>query len=168
MINLKDLWIGELIKVLSSGRIGKFAGIAKDGRARISSSGKIYLVKPSNIELYTEPAIDKVELLKQELSSKKSTSRLTESATQIDLHIKKLNPSMINAQAEHILNHQLVACKSFIVDNVKSRSYSVTIIHGKGEGVLRSEVLELLKDIEEVRLVEEVNNGGAQRIYFKY
>lgn len=168
MLNLKDIWIGEAVKVLSSGHIGKFEGIAKDGRARISRLGKVYLVKPANLVVYEEPEIDKVEMLKQELNQDKTASKVKEHITQIDLHIKSLNPSMINSLPEHILNHQLSACKSFISDCIKSRGFSITIVHGKGAGVLRSEVLEILKGIKEAQLIEEVNNGGAQRVYFKY
>lgn len=168
MLNINDLWIGETLRVLSSGRIGRFEGVAKDGRARVSSLGKVYLIKPSNIELYEEPEIDKVELIKKELSATAPKSSFKDQPNQIDLHIEQLDPKMINALPEHILNHQLKACRSFINDSIKSRSFSVTIIHGKGMGVLRSEVLELLKGVAEVQLIEEVNNGGAQRIYFKY
>lgn len=167
-MNLKELWIGEMVRVISSGRIGKFEGLAQDGRARVSSHAKTYLIKADNLKIYNEPKFDKVKELEAELNTKKITPINSELSENLDLHIKKLNPSLLNGLPEHILNHQLNSCKSYISDAIKARKYYVTVIHGKGAGVLRSEVLEILKSFDEVDYCEEVNNGGAQRVYFKY
>lgn len=167
-MNLKDLWIGESIKMMHSNRVGRFEGIAKDGRARVSFQGKVYLVKPGNLEIYIEPKIDKVKELTEELNARPKTKLISNLKDEIDLHIKVLNPKLINGLPEHILSFQLAECKSFIKQSIKARKHNISIIHGKGAGVLKSEVLELLKSFKEVAQTEDINNGGAQRVYFRY
>ena len=52
MINLEELWVGDGVKIVSSGRIGTFESIHQNGKARIKSQGKIYLASAVNLELY--------------------------------------------------------------------------------------------------------------------
>lgn len=167
-MDLKEVWIGESLKVLSSGRIGKFEGIAKDGRARVSSSGKIFLVKATNLEKYIEPPIDKIKAIRDELEGRKvSIDAQLNFNTSLDLHIDKLSPSLGNSAPEHILQFQLKSCQEFLVKAIELKMANIIIIHGRGTGVLRSEVLELIKSFEEVSFTETINNGGAQRVIFK-
>lgn len=167
-MNLKELWIGETLTMLASGRIGRFEGIAKDGRARVACQGKVYLVKPNKLEIYVEPKIDKVKELTDELNTSPRTKLITNLKNEIDLHINVLNPKLSNGLPEHILSFQLAECKTFITQSVAARKHNISIIHGKGAGVLKSEVLELLKSFEEVSQTESINSGGAQRVYFRY
>ena len=168
-MDLKQIWIGEEVQVKSSGRIGKFEGIAKDGRARISSAGKVYLVKATNLDKHIEPEVDKVKAVMDELETKTvGLDNQLNFDTSIDLHINKLSPNLINSAPEHILQFQLRTCKSYLERAIKNRLSNILIIHGKGTGVLKSEVLEIINSFEEVSVKETVNNGGAQRVYFQY
>lgn len=167
-MDLKELWIGEDVEVLSSGRVGRYEGTSKDGRARISSQGKVYLIKQSNLKIYEEPKVDKVSVMMDEMNRRSNSCKLGSTEDKIDLHIKTLNPSLVHGLPEHILNYQVTSCRSFIKQAIKSRVWAVTIIHGKGAGVLRSEVLGLLKNYNQVDRIEAIKDNGAQRIYFKY
>lgn len=154
--------------MLSSGRVGRFEGIAKDGRARVACQGKVYLVKSSKLEVFIEPKIDRVKELTDELNTSPRKKLITNLKDEIDLHIKVLNPKLGNGLPEHILSFQLAECKTFITQSIVARKHNISIIHGKGAGVLKSEVLELLKSFAEVAQTESINSGGAQRVYFRY
>lgn len=167
-MDFKELWIGETLTMLASGRIGRFEGIAKDGMARVACQGKVYLVKPNKLKIYIEPKIDKVKELTDELNKSPRTKLTTNLKNEIDLHINVLNPKLSNGLPEHILSFQLAECKSFIEQSIKARKHNISIIHGKGVGVLKSEVLELLKSYAQVAQKEDINSGGAQRVYFRY
>jgi len=168
-MDLKEVWIGENIKVRSSGRIGKYEGISKDGRARVSSAGKIYLVKATNLEKYTEPKTDKVKAIKEELTGGTiGLGQHLQFDTTLDLHIRKLSPDLEHSSPEHILQFQLRACRAYITKAIENRASTVVIIHGKGTGVLRSEVIECIKSFAEVGSMEAINNNGAQRLFFRY
>jgi len=167
-MDIKQLWIGENVKILSSSRIGRYEGLAKDGRARVSINGKVYLVKGANLRIYEEPKVDRVRELMAEMSQGSKPKKNVESDDKIDLHIKVLNPTLHNGVPEHILSYQLKSCKSFVESAISRNLWSISIIHGKGAGVLRSEVLNLLENYDQIDRVESIKDNGAQRIYFKY
>jgi len=167
-MNIKELWVGESVRMVSSGRIGRYEGISKDGRARVSFNNKVYLVKPANLKIYKEPKVDRVKEIMSEMNQKSNACKIGSTDDKIDLHINVLNPSLVNGQPEHIISHQLASCKSFLEQAISGRVWSATIIHGKGAGVLRMEVLALLKNYNQVDRVESIKDDGAQRVYFKY
>jgi len=51
MLNINDLWIGEVVRLKKSGRVGRFEGV-RDGKGVINVDGKIVLAAPRLIELY--------------------------------------------------------------------------------------------------------------------
>jgi len=167
-MNLKELWIGESLEILSKNLIGRYEGPAADGKAKVSSEGQVYLVEALDLKLYEEPKVDKVKQIMNEMNQRSNACKIGDTDDEIDLHIKVLNPSLINGLPEHILNHQLMSCKSFLDKAINARVWSATIIHGKGEGVLRSEVLNLFKKYVEIDRAEAIKDNGAQRVYFKY
>lgn len=167
-MNIKELWVGESVRMVASGRIGIYEGPSKDGRARVSINEKVYLVKPANLEIYTEPKVDRVKEIMVEMNQKSNACKIGSTHDSIDLHIKTLNSSLANGKPEHILTHQLASCKTFIEQALGARVWSVTIIHGKGTGVLRMEVLALLKNYTQVDRIESIKDDGGQRVYFKY
>jgi len=167
-MDLKELRIGESLEIISKNIIGRYEGPAADGKAKVSSEDQTYLVEAVDLRLYVEPKIEKVKQVMNELNRRSDDRKIGVIDDEIDLHIKVLNPSLINGLPEHILNHQLMSCKSFLDNAIKSRIWSATIIHGKGAGVLRAEVANLLKKYVEVDRAEAIKGNGAQRVYFKY
>ncbi|MBK8827793.1 MAG: hypothetical protein IPO26_14065 [Saprospiraceae bacterium] len=53
-MNIKDLWIGESVRIKTSGKTGRFEGINHQGKARISVDQKILLVAAENLEVLPE------------------------------------------------------------------------------------------------------------------
>lgn len=164
LLDLKNLWIGEMLQVISSGRIGTFEGLGKNGKLRIKVEGKIYLASLSNVKEYIAPA-DKKILPLEPIKKYKEVKAFVD---QLDLHMEKLNPDLEHANPIQILNYQVKTCETYIRQAINRKRASVTIIHGRGKGQLKNEVIHLLKSYPEVKFFVEKNNGGAQEILFQY
>ena len=165
-MNLQQLWIGDTVRLKSSGKIGTYIGQNSNGKARVKCGVKVILSGPKNIELYAEPdqLIEHVELLplEDEKRDKLPVSNV------IDLHIERLNPTLTNEAPQIILNHQLTRCKDFIRSAIQSRLNTISIIHGRGTGQLKLEVNFLLSQFEEFNYAIPVNDGGATEAWFRY
>lgn len=64
---------------------------------------------------------------------------------EVDLHIGELTDSLAGMEAKDMLEMQLAAVRRHMRDNQQRIGQKIVFIHGKGEGVLRKAVLELLK-----------------------
>ena len=169
MVNLKDLWIGENMKIKGSGILGTFEGIGKSNKAKILTGGKIVLVDPHNLELVTDSDPGMTEpLFISDRKPIKKKDYFKEFSNVIDLHIEILNPELKNAHPQIILDHQLLMCRNYLNQSTLKRKNVITIIHGKGKGALKQEVLYLLKEFKNVRFTIDINNGGAQEVWMRY
>jgi len=160
---MAEFWIGDWVKINSTDKIGKFEGEV-NGKAKIKIGDKLILVSLSKLSILEEDLIPQnvvreVKVINKENPVFKST---------IDLHIEKLAPSMKNERAELIISFQVKSAKKFIDEVIKKRLVNATIIHGKGLGAMKMEVMHLLKSYDEVYFTKEVNNGGAIEILFQY
>ncbi len=164
-INVDKLWVGDLLLLKKSGRIGKFLSIVSDSKIKITIGEKIILTKISNIEIAPEQK-EKPLLLDQKPLIDTQIPKTLESS--IDLHIDVLHPSLTNSIPERIIDYQVKAVKHFIEDSIAAKSLKIEIIHGKGEGVLKSEVLHLLSLYDEVTFTFDLNQGGATEVWFGY
>lgn len=166
MSGFEDLWIGDLLRLKKSGRQGKFIGTSKDGRLRIQVHDKVVLARFEHVELLPEPTHhQKLIELKEEALSKKLAYQKLEPI--IDLHIEKLNPNLINALPERIADFQVKAFETYMDEVVKRGMKYVTIIHGKGTGVLKTSIHTFLKSMEEVNHFHLIHNGGATEVVLK-
>jgi dsDNA-specific endonuclease/ATPase MutS2 len=159
MLNLEDLWIGDLVVIISSQRVGKFEGIHASGKARINSNGKIYLASAKNLEIFEEKEEQVV------LSFEDDNKIKTSIADSIDLHIEVLKPDLVTHLPERIFDYQMKAFESFLTHAKSSHKNQFTIIHGKGTGVLRQSVMNYIKTDKAIRFYEIINDGGAVRIH---
>lgn len=84
---------------------------------------------------------------KVEKSSKKSlfVKEKNEIILEVDLHINQLVKSTRNMDNYDMLNTQLDTAKGKIEFAISKRISKIVFIHGVGEGVLKSELLRLLK-----------------------
>ncbi|HRO74384.1 MAG TPA: hypothetical protein PK611_11970, partial [Saprospiraceae bacterium] len=73
-MDIKELWIGDKVKILSSGKLGKYEGINNEGKLRISVLDKIILTRANNIEKIVEDEVlfDIDAFLKEEQEKDKS------------------------------------------------------------------------------------------------
>lgn len=159
MVDLKELWIGDMVKIISSGRTGKYEGLHANGKARINAAGKIYLASAKNLMPY-EVKEEEEELVFEEEANTPISIHDT-----IDLHIEKLRPDLTTSLPERIFDYQMKAFLEFLEAAKSSHKNQFTIIHGKGTGVLRQNVMIYIKSDKSIRFYEVINDGGAVRIH---
>ena len=167
-MNLKDLWMGETVLIKSSGKSGKFEGINKEGKARVNVRGKILLVTEANLEIITEKELfpDIHEFLNKDTTfAAQSRPIKTAFDHTLDLHMEKLAPHMVNDLPSGILEFQLQKSELFIREAIEKRYPHITIIHGKGQGVLKSEIEHQLTQFHQVRFTFSKNGGGAVEVW---
>jgi dsDNA-specific endonuclease/ATPase MutS2 len=165
-MDFKSLWIGDLVWVESLGDNAKWEGKWDVYTAQVRYRGRFVEVPLKEIQPEREPE----PLPTQSLPKKKTHTpfSLEDEPKSIDLHIEVLEPRLQNERAEVILEFQLRACRKFIERAIERKRPKVTIIHGKGEGVLKLEVDHLLRDYPEYNYAIPVNNGGASEVWFVY
>ena len=102
----------------------------------------------------------------------KATASVIAHEHKIDLHIEALMKNKRGLGNSEILKIQLDALDKFVRNAIVHRLTHLTIIHGIGIGVLRSEVHAYLKTIKEVRRFANEWNGpygfGATEVWLKY
>lgn len=106
---------------------------------------------------------------------KKSVPALKNPSFEIDLHIECLVDTHTGWTNHEILLRQMNVCKQFIQRALRDKQRRIVIIHGKGEGVLKSEVLshlEKIRSYDGIRLsyheadYAEYGIGGATEVVF--
>lgn len=169
-MDIDDLWIGDRLIIKSSGKEGTYEGINK-GKVRVKVGNKILLVRPTNIMLSPEKPMEDPDLGLGPLDTPtKSTNEFTPKKTikkEIDLHLEKL-PPFENTRWQTALEYQIDTCKRFLEEAISAKIPSLLIVHGKGKGILKKEILHLLDDYKEVYLKLEVNRGGAIEVWMQY
>ena len=102
-------------------------------------------------------------------SSKKSSKGTLQKNWKIDLHIENLLSNYHHMKNYDIVTYQINYCENIVRKAIKNNVYKLTIIHGKGSGVLREEVLYMLKkyDVETKDSFFEKHGGGATDVFFK-
>ncbi len=165
-MNLDDLWIGDRVRLKSSGRIGTYIGQSQSGKARVRCGVKVVLSTQENIEYYQDA--QKVQPLELIPLPQSELITIMDNTREIDLHIESLNPSLQNEAPQIILNHQVQRCREFINKAIIRRLNSILIIHGRGTGQLKMEVDHLLSQCAEFNYVISAHNDGASEVWFKY
>lgn len=162
MVDLNELWIGDKVTLVSSGETGVFNGIAADGKAIILMKGKKILITPDQLSL-AEDVPSEEEILFEPIE--KTGLSFHKLPTTLDLHIEKLAPEMENNHPTAILNFQLRKLRDYVTTAEKAGLKYLTIIHGKGTGILKKEVEHYLKGRTKVKFVLEVHDGGAVEVH---
>jgi len=164
MIDIDDLWIGDLLLLKKSGRIGKFNGRSGHKKIKVKVGEKIVITSIGNIEL--APENTKIEEIDYSHRLEKPKPTATQLSDTMDLHIEVLNPSLKYSRVERIVDFQIKAAKTFIESSIENSTKKILIIHGKGEGVLKSEIIHLLSLYDAVQFTFDKNNGGATEVWF--
>lgn len=117
--------------------------------------------------------ISKVKSEKQEekkrnfVKEKKSKKEIF--ALEVDLHIEKLVPSKKGLNNYDILTIQLDTAKRQMDFAIRNRIPKLVLIHGVGEGVLKTELEYLLRRYENISTQEgnyQKYGQGATEVYF--
>ena len=160
-INIDDLWIGDQVKIISTGQVGKFHGKEGD-QVKIEVEFQNVLVESNDIDLYEDPIV--VQPLRFDDEMVEPNIKV---ASSIDLHMETLAPEMSNQLPARIRDYQLMRAKDYIMKSIAAKKSIITIIHGKGTGVLKSELGHMLKQISEVRFTFDRNKGGATEVWLR-
>lgn len=92
-------------------------------------------------------------------------------AVEFDLHIEQLVPNKKGMSNHEILTLQAETAKRHIEFAIKKRIPRIVLIHGVGEGVLKSELKFLLEKYEEILRFQDGNyqkyGQGATEIIFR-
>ncbi|MGK0316537.1 MAG: dsDNA-specific endonuclease/ATPase MutS2 [Saprospiraceae bacterium] len=162
---ISELWIGDLLRLKKSGRVGKFAGISPNQKIKVKVEGKVILTTPGNLEHAPDNHSDTEEQFIPRPTFTTQTPKPLNSV--IDLHIEILSPSLTNARAERIIDFQVNAAQAFIEDAIAQRLPKIEIIHGKGAGVLKMEVEHLIYlNAEHIKAQFPLNKGGSIELWF--
>ena len=166
-MDFDNLWIGDEVFIKSLQRSGQWEGRQGRDAALIRIGHDRKLIKLSDLG----PAPSGKKLVPDlDLGESTSSTRLNpaEHPSELDLHIEKLAPDRINDLPEMILNYQMKRCREFVENALRSHRPSILIIHGKGAGVLRSEVLHYLEGLKEVKFMFPKKDGGATEVWFSW
>lgn len=147
-----------------------------------TTDGFILNFKPSELILMDSNGIENVfknvsvqSVIKEKQIQKRSNNHTFKSlkkddfAWEIDLHIEKLVPSTKGLNNYDILNIQLETAKRQIDNAIRNRIPRLVLIHGVGEGVLKSELDFLLKRYNNLTFQDanyQKYGLGATEIYF--
>ncbi len=97
------------------------------------------------------------------------------SLPEIDLHIEELRERHTHLTNYEIVQIQMSACRAFVMEAINTKSKKIIIIHGKGEGVLKSEIRSYLDKLSKDRDInleyydasfQKYGQGGATEIIF--
>lgn len=112
--------------------------------------------------------VSEKEKIRKSKTSKSNSNKKAETPI-IDLHIESLLDTHINMTNGEILQHQMMAFRGFY-KHKKAESYrKIIVIHGVGEGVLRSEIIHFLHGQDNVEYHDadyQRFGGGATEIVF--
>jgi dsDNA-specific endonuclease/ATPase MutS2 len=171
----KELWIGDEVYLIKSKRKGIFTGINSDKKIIVKIGEKIIKSSISNVSRHIEVADDwKKEIDMSLYTPPPSLKNIKNSPTPyqrvdvIDLHLEKLSPNLAFSNTQRALDFQIEKCKAFIDEAIDSKRLSITIIHGKGEGILKTHIHALLQNYREVNFHSLVNKGGATEVLFQH
>lgn len=164
MVKVQDLWVGDLLQLKRSKRVGTFEGL-KNGKIKVKCQDKVVLTSASNVELVEDTFTPSRQVLVEDHETAKAAPILP--LVEIDLHIVTLNPAMQHARPERILAIQVAAATEFLNAAKSHKLPSVRIIHGKGKGVLKAEIEHLISMEPAVSNSYVINGGGGVEVLFR-
>jgi len=166
-MNIQNLWIGDNVRILSKNENGVFEGISKQGFALIKVSDQVLKVSGDDLILIEESKVENPALIEILQESKSKQKPRKEISNKIDLHIEQLAPHLVNAPPSRILDFQIERCIEFIETSIASKQGIIHIIHGKGKGVLKAAVIDILKSNNQINFYTEASQGGALDVWLR-
>lgn len=169
-MDLNDLWIGDTVKVISTGEIGKYEGEDSHGQAKVRFGREIKMIGALDL-IIEEEEEDFKKQNKKIKKGKEFNFEILEMAgfnRVLDLHLDKLKDFEASNWPLGPIDFQLHHCRKYIKEAIRNRVPRIEIIHGKGKGVLKEEVMSLLFVFEEVQSVDQLANEGKLEVWFEY
>ncbi len=164
MIDMTSLWIGDEICVMATGEVGTFEGRSGD-KVKMKIDGDFRTYDAKELMPYEGKKFDNLEgLLEEPVIVPRIKHKFGDT---VDLHLEKM-PHYSPGSGKSALDAQVEYCRQFIEDVIRRKLITATIIHGKGEGILRQHILHLVGDFKEIRHHSPKNNDGALELLFIY
>ncbi len=172
--DLKNLWVGDRVQIVSRKIYARFEGILPNGNAQLRYNDKVLIVEPEDLTLEDEtiefPEISFDEPVTENDAKPKFQLLKNQSIFEhvIDLHYEKLAPERFTNPHEHIIAFQIEKCQEFLEQAIQRRFPFVRIIHGKGQGKLKAAVEQLLVQYKEVYMYSTTPDLGAVEVKLDY
>jgi dsDNA-specific endonuclease/ATPase MutS2 len=169
MFDPDELWIGDWLMIKSNGMKGQFNGLDDQGNVifKAKDHNKI-LVSPADIEKIPDETEVSVEF---STISPKEKEPATETADDfgdtLDLHYDELVQTFPHLSGSK-LEFQLDICTRYIKFALHARLPNIQIIHGRGQGILKSEVERLLKQYHEITIISSNPNLASVDAWMNY
>lgn len=182
--NSRKMNIGDVVQVLDDNLEGKVVGFKEDNRVIVETTDgfeltyykkELILIAKDAPKIEFGANISKVlaekEIPKKPGSVLSKLSKKDPMVFEVDLHLEKIitgrNQNLTNFDK---LNIQLEEAKRAMDFAISKRYNRVVLIHGVGDGVLKSELEYLLKRYENI-VIQEASYGkyglGAMEVYIK-
>ena len=182
--NSRKMNIGDVVQLLDDNLEGKVVGFKEDNRVIVETTDgfeltyykkELILIAKDAPKIEFGANISKVlaekEIPKKPGSVLSKLSKKDPMVFEVDLHLEKIitgrNQNLTNFDK---LNIQLEEAKRAMDFAISKRYNRVVLIHGVGDGVLKSELEYLLKRYENI-VIQEASYGkyglGAMEVYIK-
>jgi dsDNA-specific endonuclease/ATPase MutS2 len=171
MMKLSELWVGDKVVLVKSGRIGQVINIEKSGTIRVKISERVIKTSLSNIKQIEETKTNGYHEIDEWLSdlnkAKPEERKRKPFQSTLDLHFEKLDLGDRIVTQHNIFDIQIEVFKAWYNEAISRRKKSITVIHGKGTGTLKGYLLSYLKTDPHVALISSTNDDGALEILLK-
>ncbi len=161
MLNIKELWIGERLIYRPDGRTGTYEGAVTVELVKVKIDEHMMLLNIKDLDLAPEEDYASHKPLWDDPPFKTNSLTFQNAPDTLDLHIEVLAPALTRARPELILTRQKKAFEDFINTAIRLGLSHVKIIHGKGEGVLRSEIRYLLAHKFKAKIIIPSTDDGS-------
>lgn len=158
MLDPKSLWIGDRLRIKESDTIGTFEGMDSSTIVILKINDQFHKFQLSALDMAQEEVEPEIDLSENILPKFIPIQKPSHS---IDLHIEVLAVELTHARPERILQQQLNSFNQFMDLAIIAKLPYVTIIHGRGEGILRAEIQSRLKQKYFAKIIQSINNDGA-------
>ena len=163
---LDEVGKGKVVRILNNHQV---LILRDDGFEDVYNIKEIIVV---SAETHTEAAFKNIpDYYKEELSDKKTYKNHKKNNGnfwEVDLHIEHLIDNHRNLSNYEIIQIQIRYCEFIIKKAIKNNVSKLVVIHGKGEGVLKEEVRQLLKKYpaETMDASYRIYGLGATEVHF--
>jgi dsDNA-specific endonuclease/ATPase MutS2 len=163
-----DYWIGDIVRLKGHEGTGTFVGDVSKSKAKVNVGGRIMLVNKNDLSLAPEDTDEqkaKLDNLLHDLKTPTKSSKAKPVPDDIDLHMEVLDPQH-RIHQNRVLDYQVDHAKRYVEAALSAHKRVITIIHGKGTGLLKTAVLNYLKSLPQVGHLIDKHNGGATEVWF--
>lgn len=132
-----------------------------DGFERTFPKNRVVLKQGFDSYRIEADIIRKDSIKESKLNAKQTQRKFIKNSpverVEIDLHIEELREHCTHLTNFEIVQIQMTACRAFVQESIELGRKKVVLIHGKGQGVLKSEIHQYLDRLS--------NNSGIQLEY---